>query len=129
MNINAPILTAKTLGLVALACATLAGPLHAADQVVTVKIPVSAADLDLDQPAGAREMYRRVQNAAVIVCRSGNRVDLQAVPNFRNCYDKALAEAIRAVNRPQLTLIFMDEHGVQEAASRGIKIPVLAAAK
>jgi hypothetical protein len=51
------------------------------------------------------------------------------MPNFANCYAKALADAVRAAALPQLTEIYIRTHGSQEAASRGIEIPVLAATK
>ena len=66
MNTNFPFLNAKSfICLAAAACAIISGPVHANDLEVTVKISVSAAGLDLSQPAGA-QMSRipRLKHAA-----------------------------------------------------------------
>jgi UrcA family protein len=131
MNTNASMLKTKALLSVAAAtaCALLAGPIQAEEQIVTIKQSVNAAGIDLSQPAGARELYSRVQTAANIVCRYGDRVDLKAVPNFVNCYEKAVADAVRSANLPRLTMVYLSAHGALEAGARGISVPVHMAAK
>jgi UrcA family protein len=131
MNTIFPVLKAKAyLGTAAVAaCAILSGPVQAKEYIVDVKVAVNTAGLDLKQPADARELYRRLQKAANIVCGHGNRVDLQAVPDFAACYEQALGDAVRSANRPQLTLVYLRSHTIQDAATRGIEVPALVAAK
>jgi len=131
MSTHAPILNVKASLCIAAvaACALLSGPIHAGEQMVTVSISVNGAGLDLRQPAGARTLYTRLQSAARIVCGNGGRVGLKPVPNFAICYEQALGEAVRSVNRPQLTLVYLSSHTLPDAAARGIEVPVIVAAK
>jgi UrcA family protein len=115
------------LGAAAVACALFAGSVTAKE--VTVAIQVSARGLDLSQPAGAHELYTRLQHAAKVVCTHGMRVDLQASPDAEGCYEKALGDAIRSVNSPQLTQVYLATHTLREAAARGIDVPMQVAAK
>jgi UrcA family protein len=111
------------------ACFALSVPVRADSHEVTVKIPVSAAGLDLNQPAGAAELYSRLRRAARIACTGGNRVGLEPVQNVQNCFEKALGEAVLRANQPQVTLAYLRQHPPQDAATRGIVVPTLAAAK
>jgi UrcA family protein len=111
------------------ACVTLSVPVRADSHEVTVKIPVSAAGLDLNQPAGAAELYRRLRRAARIACTGTNRVGLEPVHDVQNCFELALGEAVLKVNQPQVTLAYLRQHPAQDAATRGIVAPTLAAAK
>ena len=113
----------------AAACAVLSGPIQANERLVKVQMSVSAAGLDLTQPADASELYGRLDKAAARVCDSSHRVDLQLPTTFASCYEHALGGAVRAVNRPQLTLIYMRTHTLQDAANRGIEIPALVVSK
>ena len=45
------------------------------------------------------------------------------------CYEKALGNAIRAANLKLLTQVYLVTHTLQEAAARGIDVPVQVAAK
>lgn len=110
-------------------CVGLSVPAQAESQEVTVKIPVSAAGLDLNQPAGARELYSRLRQAARTACKDGDRVGLEPAKNFTGCFEQALGEAIRAVNQPQLTLVYLKTHTSEDAATHGIVVPTLVAAK
>ena len=131
MNAYDPIRNTKPHVIVAVAaCAVLSGPAaHANDHLVTIRLPVITAGLDLRQPADARELYGRLKEAARIVCGSGIRVGLEPVTDFKSCYEKALGNAIRSVNRPQLTMAYLKTHTLQDAADRGIDVPTLVAAK
>jgi len=131
MNANDPVRNTKSgICIAALAaCAALSGPAQANDRVVTIRIPVSTAGLDLGQPAGARELYGRLQEAARIVCGSGDRVGLEPVTDYRSCFEKALGNAIRSVNRPQLTMAYLRTHTLRDAAAQSIDVPTLVAAK
>jgi UrcA family protein len=131
MNTNAAVLTAKGFICIAAltACFALSGPVEAKDKIVTVKVSVSTAGLDLSRPAAAQELYHRLQNAAFIVCTHGNRVDLVPPINSGACYEKAMGDAVRSAKQPQLTMIYLKTHTPQDAATYGIEIPVLVAAK
>jgi len=131
MNTNATVLNAKPFFFVAAlaACAVLSGPVQADDHEVTVKISVKAADLDLNQPAGAREVYRRLQLAARTACGNGNRVDLQPPTSFAGCYEKALGDAVGSAHRPQLTIVYLATHTSRDAATYGIEVPARMAAE
>lgn len=115
------------LGAATVACTLFAGSVAAKD--VTVAIQVSTQGLDLNQPADARELYRRLQKAANTVCSDGSRVGLRAVPDFAGCYKKALGDAVRSANRPQLTMVYLRSHTLQDAETHGIDVPVMIAAK
>ena len=133
LNAKSPFVIAVVTACVAIAvvatCVALSGPAQAESQEVMVKIPVSAAGLDLNQPAGASELYSRLRQAARTACRDGGRVGLEPVKNFTGCYEQALGGAIRVVNQPQLTLVYLKTHTSEDAATRGIVVPTLVAAK
>jgi len=131
MSTKASILNAKPfICLAALAaCAVLSGPVKADGHEVTVKISVSAAGLDLSQPADAREVYRRLYFAAHTACGNGNRVGLQPPSSFVGCYEKALGDAVRSVNRPQLNIAYLATHTTRDAETYGIEIPARMAGK
>lgn len=113
----------------ALACALFAGNVAAKDQEFTVAYRVSAQGLDLTQPAGAHEFYSRLKHAAQIVCTYGMRVDLKPVTNENACYEKALGDAVRSINLPLLTRVYLATHTLEQAAARGIEVPVQVAAE
>jgi UrcA family protein len=113
------------------ACAILPGAVQAKDQDVTVSAQVSTAGLDLSQPAAARELYGRLHKAAFNVCGTGNRLDLKPLGpiEFEGCVQKALGDSVRSANRPQLTKVYLNTHSLQDAATRGIDVSALMAAK
>jgi UrcA family protein len=126
MNTNASSPTTKPFIFSAAiaACAVLFGTVQAIGQEVTVKIPVSTAGLDPSQPAGARELYARLREAARIVCTHGMRVDLQPVDSFSDCYEKALGSAVHSIHQPQLNIVYLATHTVRDAATYDIEVPV-----
>jgi UrcA family protein len=109
------------------ACAVSSRPVQASDREVTVEVSVSTAGLDLSQPAVARKLYTQLQNAAYLACGSGKRVGLKPVDDVSGCCEKAVGDAVRSANLPQLTLAYLRTHTLQEAAAHGI--PVVLAAK
>jgi UrcA family protein len=111
------------------ACALLSGIVQAKEEIVTVKMTVSTAGLDAGQPAGARALYARLWSAATIVCGRANRVGRRGVDNFSGCVETAIGGAVRSVNLPQLTLVYLSTHSLQDASNQGISVPVLVAAK
>jgi len=131
MNTKTTILNTKLLIFVAAlsGCAVPAGPAKADSHDVAVKISVSTAGLDLSRPADAREVYRRLYFAARIACGSGNRVGLEPPPSFVACYEKALGNVVRSVNRPQLNIAYLATHTSRDADTYGIEVPARMAAK
>ena len=130
MNTNTIVMRARVLlGTATVVSMLFAGSVAAKDYTVTVALHVSAQGLDLTQPADARTLYTRLKNAAYVACTNGNRVDLVPVDNFKGCYEKALADAIRSVKAPVLTQIYLATHTLQEAAARGIEVPAQLAAE
>jgi UrcA family protein len=117
--------TAKQLvGVVAVGCLIFAGNVSAKDHNVTVALRVSAAGLDLSQPADAQTFYTRLKQAARVVCTHGNRVDLEPVDDEKRCFEKALADAVRFVEAPLLTQVYLANHTIQGAATGWSYMPV-----
>jgi UrcA family protein len=119
----------SVLGAAAITCTLFAGNVWAGDHAVTITMHVSTQGLDLTQPDGAHQFYMRLKRAARVVCTHGNRVDLEPDPTPESCYEKALGDAIRSVNVPLLTQVYLATHTLREAAARGIDVPAQIAAK
>ena len=117
------------LGAVAIAGPLFAGNVAAQGHNVTVAIHVSTQGLDLHNSAGAQEFYRRLKHAADVACTHGNRVDLKPSSDPVACHEKALGEAIRAVNLPLLTQVYLETHTRRQAAAYGIEGPAQLASK
>jgi len=116
--------------LACVACTSLAGKVAAKDKIVTVSIPVSARGLNLTRPADAKTFYTRLQNAARLVCTSGNWINpLKPVDIFQDCYEKALGDAVHSINRPLITQIYLATHSPEEAAKHGFELSWQVAAK
>ena len=60
---------------------------------------VRFADLDLTQPAGARQLYRRIERAAHEVCAGYGPHDYD-----RRCAQAAIGRAVAEVGAPLLTV-------------------------
>jgi UrcA family protein len=116
-----------TLGAITIAGALLAGGAAAKEYDVPVRIHVSTRGLDLSQPAGAHQLYERIQRAAYVACTYADRVDLK--PADGDCYEQALGEAIRSAHVPLLTQIYLETHTYRVAAAHGIELPEQVAAK
>ena len=129
MNSHARIHTAVILRCIAVAAASVVPscPVQASDRDVTVTVSVRTAGLDLSQPAAAQKLYTRLEHAAYLVCGSGKRVGLQPVDDVSGCCEKAVGDAVRSANLPQLTLVYLKTHTLQEAEAH--RIPVIVAAK
>src|SRR5580692_2119872 len=125
MNTNSSLTTKPFIHFAAVvACGLLSGAVQAAGHEVTVKIAVSTAGLDRSQPAGAREVYRRLQRAARTACGDGDRVGLEPPTSFEGCYEQALGDAVRSAHRAQLSIIYLATHTARDAATYGIEVPV-----
>jgi UrcA family protein len=68
---------------------------------------VGFADLDLTRPAGAQELYRRIEHAARDVCEPLG-ADPYSLYAAATCRKSSIARAIRDVGAPLLT----EHHGV-----------------
>jgi UrcA family protein len=110
-----------------MACTLIAGEVAARDVTVAVRVP--ATGLDLTRPADVHKLYERLEYAAWEVCTHGNQVALAPVSNVKACSEKALADAVRFVNRPLLTQIYLKTHTLAEAAAYGIAVPAQVVAK
>jgi UrcA family protein len=119
----------SVLGTAAVACTLHIGNAAAQGREFTVAIHVSTQGLDLSQPAGAHEFYRRLQYAALGVCKPDARVALMPVSDPRGCFEKALGDAIRSANMPLLTQAYLETHSLGEAAAHGIEVTAQVVAK
>jgi UrcA family protein len=130
MYIKTADLNALSVFAVAIAACTLyAGDVAAGGREVAVTLQVSTHGLDLDQPAGARELYSRLKDAAWILCTRANRVGLTPSPDANACSEKALGEAIRSAHIPLLVQAYLETHSPAQAAAHGIDVPIQLAAK
>jgi UrcA family protein len=119
----------SVLGAAIVACTFYAGDAMAQGHEVTVARQVSTQGLDLSTPAGARELYSRLKNAAWIVCTRANRVGLDPTPDPDACSEKALGEAIRSAHKPLLVQAYLETHSLRQAAAHGIDVAAQVAAK
>ena len=119
----------SVLSAAAVMCTLVAGKVSASDRDVTIAIQVNAHGLDLSQPAGAMELYQRIENAAYIACTRADRVGLEPASDERGCHEKALGDAVRSVNVPLLTQAYLAKHTVREAMAHGIDLRTQLAAK
>jgi UrcA family protein len=101
----------------------------ASDHNVTIAVHVDAQGLDLRRPADAQTFYRRLKNAAQVVCTHGNRVGLEPADNPKGCYESSLGNAIRSVSAPLLTQIYFETHTLREGEAFGIHPSLQVAAK
>ena len=117
------------LSAAAVTCTLFAGNVSAASPEFTVAVRVSTRGLDVSQPAGAHQLYQRLQYAAWEVCKPDVRVALEPVADSKSCAEKALGDAIRSAKQPLLTQIYFETHTLREAAAHGIEVPEQIAAK
>jgi len=117
------------LGAAIVACTLFAGAAAAKDQDFTVAYHVSKKGLDLSQPAGARELYARIQHAAEVVCTHGMRVDLVPTADPKACYEKALGDGVKAADAKLVTQVYLASHSTEQAATFAIGSPMQIAAK
>ena len=88
-----------------------AQPAHAGEPTVATA-RVSYADLNLQSEAGVRALYRRLERAAERVCDGADRRSI----GWRECYETALAGAVKNIGAPQLTALHR-AHGAGAARS------------
>ena len=78
----------------------------AGDDGTVREATVRYGDLDLSSPQGAAALYRRIGAAAEEVCRPLEGRELGRVVRFRACKQRAIADAVSRVNRPELFAIY-----------------------
>jgi UrcA family protein len=77
----------------------------------TRSVRVRFADLDLNSPAGAERLYRRLSIAARDVCGDESEIiDLRQIADIHACRNEALEGAVAGVDRPLLTAAFERHH-------------------
>ena len=91
------------LAAVAVTAVGIADGVRTADRAAAApSVNVTYADLDLSQPAGARQLYQRLQRASKAVCGSADQMNLAAYRRWQSCYSEALQRAVLRVNAPEL---------------------------
>lgn len=95
----------KTTINTALAALLLVAAAHAAEPRLTQS--VSYADLNLDSPKGVQVLMSRIQGAARLVCSPLAGVGVDAHVRYSDCYDKAMGDAVAAVNKPTVTAKYL----------------------
>jgi UrcA family protein len=97
----------------ALATFATAGALAEAPSPASEPAPtvnVRYAGLDLSTAAGAALLYQRLKGAARQVCAGFESRQLALQVEWRGCYETALGNAVRQVNRPELSALYRTEH-------------------
>ena len=117
------------LGAAIVSCSLFTRDVAAGERDFTVAYRVTTQGLDPNRPAGAHELYSRLEHAAEVVCTHGMRVGLKPVSNEDACYQKALGDAIRSAKLPLLTQVYLETHTTRQAAAHGIDLPVQLALK
>jgi UrcA family protein len=95
-------------GLAVLVGSLLAGSLAVAQAQTTQDEPavvVKYADLDLSTTAGVTALYKRIANAARMVCpyQDARELTLQAIGNA--CREASIARAVRSVHNAELAAL------------------------
>jgi UrcA family protein len=100
------------LSLVAATLVASAEPASARSDESSISVRVSFADLDINHPAGADKLLKRIERAADTVC-GGEPSDPLLVESldYRHCRGDAIRKAVIQANAPMLTAL----------ASRNIK--------
>jgi UrcA family protein len=90
-------------GLAGLMLATaVAAPAQATDAVV-----VHYDDLNLATPSGNAILYRRIAQAAKVVCPEYPAGDVRRIRIWRPCYQEAVANAVASIHQPSLTAFYI----------------------
>jgi UrcA family protein len=83
----------------AMSAAMLVGVVHAAEVPARA---VSYKDLNLNTEAGTKVLYQRIHGAANEVCGNVEVRDLPGVRAHQACIEKAVSDAVAAVNSQRL---------------------------
>jgi UrcA family protein len=100
-----PLITTVIFGALALSCGAISA---AADSSDLPQVVVKFGDLNLSTQQGAAALYGRIAAAADEVCESHllDSRDLLAQQRIRGCLQKAIADAVTKVGRPELFAIY-----------------------
>jgi len=97
------------LATLATACLAVTSPVvHAADESPgsePMKRTVTYGDLNLANPQGVEQLYRRIVGAARQVCGALDGRSLQEKAQFSICTKQSIARAVAAVDQPSLTAL------------------------
>jgi UrcA family protein len=85
---------------VAVAAAMLVGVAQGAEAPTKT---VRYQDLNLNTEAGVKVLYKRIHGAANVVCGDYDARDLVLARAHKACVDRAVADAVAAVNNQMLT--------------------------
>jgi UrcA family protein len=122
-SLKEPIMTIKNTGgkntvrmtwaiLAAVSTTMLAGVTQAAGPGDDVpKQMVTYKDLNLNSNEGTQVLYRRIQGAANEVCGKVESRNLQGTGVKNACLDRAISQAVAAVNSPMLTRVYLAKTG------------------
>ena len=77
-------------------------------------VVVRYADLNLATGEGTRVLYARLSSAASRACggQPGMR-ELRRQQNYRACYDKAMAKAVKKIDNQRLQALYAEHHSTQ----------------
>ena len=107
----------------AAAAFVLAGPALAqtADASNIAEAPAQAVNVrasDFSSQADVREVYAKLYQAAQTVCDAGGGQGMpHAMSTDIGCVNRAMADAVRAVNKPALTAMYDNTQGQGGASS------------
>ena len=106
----------------ATACLAVASTaVHAADRFSDsepMKKTVTYGDLNLANPRGVQQLYRRIVGAAQQVCDDLNGRSLQAKEQFAICTKQSIARAVSAVDQPALTALHAIKTGQPDSTAK-----------
>ena len=97
--------------LAALSATMLVGVTQAAAAGDFPKQDVNYKDLNLNSNAGIQVLYKRIQGAANQVCGKVDVRDLQGMSVQKACVERAISDAVAAVNSPTLTRVYLAKSG------------------
>ena len=80
-------------------------------------------EADLDQPASATRLYKRIHTAAEKVCAPLAKGDAKLRSHLDECIDDAVTNAVTEVNRPQLDAVHSARIGGWRVASERLASP------
>ena len=75
------------------------------------KQEVTYKDLNLSSNEGIHVLYKRIQRAANEVCGEVDARNLQGMRVKRACLNRAISQAVAAVNNPMLTRVYLEKAG------------------
>jgi UrcA family protein len=100
-----------------------------AESEIAVKTAVKYADLKLDTPAGATQLYSRLKAASNDACRRLESTIVHMPKSHDECVETALGHAVHDFGRNSLARVYLRDHSSQIAAKYGIEETIRAATK